>query len=112
MRHFEAFYDQDGSFIPGKSTVIAQPMKGKASAKFLVGLLNSRISKFFFKECYGALAMDGGITFTHNNCGEIPIPKKLGESQSKIERVVDRILLTKQCNVKSDVSALEHEIDQ
>jgi len=111
MRHFEAFYDEDGSCLPGKSTVVALPMEEKASGKFLLGLLNSVIPKVFFRECYGALAMDGGITFTNKNCGEIPIPKRIGNAQQRVERLVDRILAAKQRDPTADTSALEREID-
>jgi hypothetical protein len=112
MRHFEAYYDECGNCIPGKSTVIAFPIDKRISAKFLLGLLNSAIPKVFFRECYGALAMDGGITFTNNNCGEIPIPPNVGKSAEQIERLVDGILSAKHANPAANTSALEREIDQ
>ena len=75
MRHFEAYWDEPGECVAGKSTVVVRPkIPGRISFLFLLGILNSKLTKFFLSECYGSLAMDGGISFTPTNTSKIPVP--------------------------------------
>jgi hypothetical protein len=41
----------------------------------VLALLNSYFVSFYLKELYGSLAMDAGITFTHNMISELPFPR-------------------------------------
>ena len=110
MRHFECFLDENGEWIAGKSTVILRTFKQDVSPKFLLGILNSNLTKFFLRECYGGLSMDGGINFSPSNVSQIPIAKN---TQSKgIEKLVDRILAAKRGNPQADTSKEESAIDE
>lgn len=75
IRHFEAILDLAGEVVAGKSTVVIRGIDGEDEWYCLLGILNSQLARFFLKECFGALAMDGGINFSPSNVGEIPIPK-------------------------------------
>ena len=75
MRHFEAVLDLEGETVAGISTVIIRGLNSEDAWYCLLAILNSQLVKVFLRECYGALAMDGGINFTRINVGEIPIPK-------------------------------------
>ena len=113
IRHFEAFLDKDGEWIAGKSTVILRNFRG-ISLELMVGILNSRLVSFFLKECFGSLAMDGGINFSPSNVSEIPIPdvsKSKGKCDDIVE-MVNQIIITKSVDIASDTSDLENEIDQ
>ena len=74
MRHFESILDMGGEVVAGKSTVVIRGISGEDKWYCLLGILNSMLVKFFLRECYSALAMDGGINFSPNNVGDIPIP--------------------------------------
>lgn len=82
MRHFEAFFDEEGEYVAGKSTAIATDIK--IDPYFLLGLLNSKIIRFFFKEAYGALGMDGGINFSPSNICKIPVPSDKEKNANEI----------------------------
>jgi hypothetical protein len=74
MRHFESVLDLGGNIVAGKSTVVIREISNDDEWLCLLGILNSTLVRFYLKECYGALAMDGGINFSPTNVGEIPIP--------------------------------------
>ena len=113
IRHFESFLDKDGEWIAGKSTVVLRNF-GRISPELMVGLLNSRVVSFFLKECFGSLAMDGGINFSPSNVSDIPIPD-LWKNQQKcnhLVEIVNRIIFAKSLDISADTFSLENEIDQ
>ncbi len=81
MRHFEAILDLSGDIVAGKSTVVLRGITAAEEWWCLLGILNSQVTRFFLKECYSALAMDGGINFSPTNVGEIPIPRSFVSSE-------------------------------
>jgi hypothetical protein len=110
IRHFECFLDDEGEWVAGKSTVILRNFQNEIASKFILGILNSKVTKFFLQECYGSLGMDGGINFSPSNVSQIPIPNI--QNKKPIESLVERILAAKGINPQADTSALEGEIDQ
>ena len=112
MRHFEAFLDDAGDYVAGKSTVLLRNIDSGVEAKFLLALLNSKLVSFFLKECFGRLAMDGGISFTTTNVSEIPIIIPKPEARGSILKLVEQILTAKRNDVNADTSKAETEIDQ
>jgi hypothetical protein len=110
IRHFECFFDDDGEWVAGKSTVILRNFQDEITPKFILGILNSSLTKFFLQECYGSLAMDGGINFSPSNVSQIPIPNP--KNKKPVESLVERILAAKAKNPQADTSKLEKEIDQ
>jgi type I restriction-modification system DNA methylase subunit len=111
IRHFESFLDSDGTYIAGKSTVVLRDFKEGYSPEYLLGLLNSKVVKFFLKECYGSLAMDGGINFSPHNVSEIPIAQCESKLKREIVAVVARILKAKASDVESDIEPLQKDLD-
>lgn len=112
IRHFECFWDELGNFVAGKSTVILRGFKGDCSPEFLVGLLNSKLVKFFLKECYGSLAMDGGINFSPHNVSEIPVAKCGKANERRLVGTVRCILEAKATNREVDTTDWERDIDR
>jgi len=112
IRHFECFLDSRGNYVAGKSTVILQDFKSQISPRLLVGILNSSLVKFFLKECYGSLAMDGGINFSPSNVSEIPIAEMSDKAETVILYCVDRILAAKTGNPSAEATELQAEIDR
>jgi adenine-specific DNA-methyltransferase len=73
MRYFDSFFDKDGEYVAGKSTIIAIPTSVGDPFGYLA-LLNSRLVAWYLKEAYGTQGIDGGINFTVKIVEEIPVP--------------------------------------
>ena len=69
----DAALDQDGSFIPGKSTLVICTHDAK-KLKLLAGLLNSKLASFYVKQKYASASYNGGVSFTPDMLNSIPIP--------------------------------------
>jgi len=92
MRRFEAFLDRSGEYVAGKSSVIAIPRQSTSVLVSLLGILNSQLMRFFVQEKYGALGIDGGISFSGPLVEQLPLPSgyvgKLTDVESSVERVL------------------------
>jgi hypothetical protein len=75
IRYFEALLDKTGNCVAAKSTSIVRNFRNGIKSEMILAVLNAHFTSFYFKELYGSLAMDGGITFTHNMIAELPIPR-------------------------------------
>jgi hypothetical protein len=81
------------------------------SQEWLLGILNSRVTRFFIKNI--SPSMRGGFhRFKAIYMRQIPCPVASPEKQKAVQRLVDRILAAKQRDAEADVSALERQIDQ
>jgi len=69
----EAALDADGSYVPGKSTLVV-PHDDPDTLKFLAAILNSRIASFYVKQKYACASYNGGVNFTRDMLNAIPIP--------------------------------------
>ncbi len=110
MRYFECYYDIDGSYIAGKSTIILLNPKDNYLFKVLLGVLNSKLITFYIRGAYSTLGIGGGINFSRDMVEGLPIPTLSLENQ-KIILYVDEILSAKRTNPFADTSALESKID-
>lgn len=111
MRYFECYYDCDGSYIAGKSTIILLNPQKKELFKVLLGILNSKLIAFYIRGSYSTLGIGGGINFSRDMVESLPIPNLSTETE-KIIRCVEKVLQEKRGNINSDTSALESEIDR
>ena len=111
MRYFECYYDCDGSYIAGKSTIILLNPQKKELFKVLLGILNSKLIAFYIRGSYSTLGIGGGINFSRDMVEGLPIPILSTESE-KIILCVEKVLQAKRGNINSDISALESEIDR
>lgn len=74
IRHFEAFFDENGEYLAGKSTTLIRNKEGKNyRIEGLLPILNSDLMTFFIREVYGCLAMDGGINFRAPLVSNLPV---------------------------------------
>ncbi len=112
IRHFECFLDLKGDYVAGKSTVVLLDLNDRVSPEFLIGVLNSALVKFFFKECYASLAMDGGINFTPTNVSEIPIAKPSAKIESSIVGYVREVLSAKERSPSAPIDQSRTNIDR
>jgi hypothetical protein len=79
--------------------------------KFFIGLLNSSLLNFFYRE----ISQEGGRVLAEvkpQRIRSLPIPAVPTEKQKPVERLVEQILSAKQRGAGADVSALERELDE
>jgi hypothetical protein len=75
MRHFEAYFDSNIECLSSKSTIIVKNVDIH-SGFFLTSFLNSKLVKFYIKQSYSALGIDGGINFSKDMVNYLPFPKE------------------------------------
>lgn len=92
MRKFEAFWDRDGSYVAGKSSVIVLPRHSDEVLPTLLGILNSRLMRFYVQEAFGALGVDGGISFSGAMVEQLPMPPSHDGRIVEIEEAVAAVL--------------------
>ncbi len=109
MRNFEAFLDNEGDFVAGKSSIIVIPKDKQFSLLTCLGLLNSRLIRFFLQESYGALGVDGGISFSGDIVESIPLPLGFSGSIPLLDEIVRKILL--EISAAKDVTASLRDLD-
>jgi len=74
----DAALDQDGSFVPGKSTLVICSDNAK-KLKLLAGLINSKVASFYVKQKYASASYNGGVNFTPDMLNSIPVPDDVDE---------------------------------
>ena len=114
----DACLDFDGSVIPGKSTLIIANDDIK-KLKFLLAILNSKLTFFYIKEKYPASSYNLGINFTKEMINNLPLPKILESKQKSLVGLTNQILtITKSDDYlenpteQAKVREYEKQIDQ
>jgi len=102
MRYLECFYDKQGEFISGKSTLIIREIKNN-DFLFFCAMLNSNLISFYIKQCYSTMGIDGGINFNKQMIESLPIPV-IKICKEKISETANQIILAK--NFNKDISNL------
>ncbi len=101
----EFTYDESGVYTNQKCFII--PIEDK----FLLGVLNSSITFFLFRNVLPKLRGDF-YEPSYVYLKDFPIPKADDKVKSKISNLVDEILKVKRKNSDTDTTAVEKEIDQ
>ncbi len=81
--------------------------------EFINALLNSKLSQWYIRNLSSNLGKKG-MSLTKESVQRIPIIEKNFDNKreiSKIEELVNKIILSKQTDQNSDTSELEREID-
>lgn len=107
----DACLDEDGTIIPGKTTLIVTS-DSTEDLKLLLALINSRIAQFYLEERYPASSYNQGITFTKEMLNNLPLPGLSPSERNKLIAVVDLILAVKRTDPHADTSRLEADIDR
>jgi len=110
-KELECAFDEDGSYLAGKSTAIVTS-KNKLPLKYALALMNSKLISFWYKNWYSSLSLAGGyIRISHNNLSTIPIPIIDQNEMDPIIKIVDVILMEKGKSPYNDTESLEKKID-
>lgn len=86
----DGFIDFEGSFIPGKSTLVVCSNDDE-TLKFLAGILNTKLALFYIKVKYSSSSYCGGITFSKEMINNLPIPSSM-ELKTRVVALVNKIL--------------------
>lgn len=103
--------DENAEFLPGKSTMVICSDDINL-LKFLLGILNAKLTFFYIKTKYASSSYCGGINFTKDMFNELSIPDISQNQQQEIITLVDKILGAKKADNTADTSAMEAEIDR
>ena len=84
----------------------------KESPEALLGIINSRVTSYWFIHKFGKMQRETFPQFKVNELADFPLPKKRKENAAEIAKFVKQVLTAKAKNPVADTSALEREIDQ
>ncbi len=84
----------------------------RESPEAILGILNSRLTSFWFVHKFGKMQRETFPQFKVNELADFPIPKKRKQCAADIAKFVKEILAAKAKNSNADTSVLEREIDQ
>ena len=84
----------------------------RESAELVLGILNSRLTSFWFVHKFGKLQRQTFPQFKANELKEFPLPRGREQKKDDIIRLVNTIQAAKRTDPDADTSALDREIDQ
>ena len=85
----------------------------KVDLKFVLGIINSKLTNFWFEDAYATTKVAGGyFDLNGNQIKSIKLPKCSIESEKTVSGIVEKVLTAKKIDPDSDTSALEAQIDQ
>ena len=108
MRYLECFYDKDGEYIAGKSTLIIRSILNSKYEMFC-GLINSKLISFYIKQSFSSLGIDGGVNFTKDIIHNVPLPKINLGTENLLTEFVKKIHFTD--STKEQISYFKNQID-
>lgn len=97
-------YDANGLYSNDKTTIIP------TNDLFLLGVLNSTATDFFFKSI-GAKLKDNFFEYKPKYLAQLPIPAATSDQQAEIAALVETILSERASNQLADTSVTEATID-
>jgi len=84
----------------------------KESPECILGILNSRLTSFWFVHKFGKMQRNTFPQFKVNELANFPLPKSRYKKQADIVVLVKQILAEKKCDPKADSTVLEDKIEQ
>ena len=87
--------------------------KAPVNTRFVLGVINSKVTNFWFEHYYGTTKVSGGyFDLNGTQIKSIPVPNATAKQQNEISSLVETILKRKKQDIFADTSALEREIDR
>ena len=87
--------------------------KVPVNTRFVLGVINSKVTNFWFEHYYGTTKVSGGyFDLNGTQIKSIPVPNATTKQQNEISSLVETILKMKKQDITADTSALEREIDR
>ncbi len=109
VQDYGKFYlDRDGYYTNDTAFIIVGE-----NLEFLIGILNSRLFSFVYKNFYcGGTLGNKGLRFKRDYILRVPFPKTTLQQRQEIIVLVEQIISKKKTNPHADTSEMEQEIDQ
>lgn len=104
----DACIDLYGNVIPGKTTMIISATDDKLY--LLLGIINSKLTRFYIKQRYSSSSYNGGITFTKEMINSFPIKNNKKTEYQQISNLVREIVTTKSLSTET-YNELEKKIN-
>lgn len=116
----DAFLDEKGEFIPGKSTIlITHNNNSIKELKYVLSIINSLLCFFYIKNKYPASSYNLGINFTPEMFNKFPLPLASTDLKQRLTHLVSQILFLTQSEdylsnrqKQAEVKIYKHQIDQ
>lgn len=116
----DAFLDEKGEFIPGKSTIlITHDNNSIKELKYVLSIINSSLCSFYIKNKYPASSYNLGINFTPEMFNKFPLPLAPKDLKEPLTHFVSQILTLTQSKdyfensqKQARVKEYEKQIDQ
>lgn len=90
-KYLECYYDETGEYIAGKSTTII--LDSKENLKYIIGILNSKLIRFFYSIYFNSLSLAGGyFRIGTPQLKQIPIAKASDEDTEEVVDLVGRLI--------------------
>ena len=124
-KKIESVLDSDGEFLAGKSTTIIETQK--VNLKFIIGILNSKLLTFIYKNIFKSLSLAGGFlrigtpqikelpiiipdeTFIKNFVIKVDKIINLNQNLQKLDPILDE---EEYKELKSEIDKTDKEIDK
>lgn len=88
----DAFLDEKGEYIPGKTTlIIFQKNNDSKYLKIALGILSSNLIHFYIKEKYSSYSYNQGISFTRDMLNNLPYPDISSSDEKTIIDFVEKL---------------------
>ncbi len=84
----------------------------RESPDCILGILNSRLTSFWFVHKFGKMQRNTFPQFKVNELANFPLPKNRQDKQADIAKLVKQILVAKKSDSAVDSTHLERQIDQ
>ena len=89
--YLEAFYDDNGEYLAGKSTTLI--LGDKVNLRYVLAILNSKLMGYYLRIVFNSLKMAGGyINFGVNELNQIPIADTTLKTKLLIGDLVEYII--------------------
>ncbi len=87
--------------------------KAPVNTRFVLGVINSKVTNFWFEHYYGTTKVSGGyFDLNGTQIKSIPVPNATAKQQNEISSLVETILKKKKQDISADTTVQEHEIDK
>ena len=87
--------------------------KALVNTRFVLGVINSKVTNFWFEHYYGTTKVSGGyFDLNGTQIKSIPVPNATAKQQNEISSLVETILKKKKQDISADTTVQEHEIDK
>lgn len=108
----ECGLDETGEYCAGKSTTIILD-DDLDHLKFLLGVLNSKVVTFWYRNHYKSMSLAGGyLRINQREIKTIPVPKPSPAHKRQVIRLVEKMMVATQKKLVAEVAKLDDALEE